>query len=98
MRETRVTLPELALIGGTRAVLGAGLGLLLADRLPDEGQRRAVGWTLFLVGALSTIPLAFEVLGNNRLFAPEGWPEAAEDELWSQADDRWQHSPAFATR
>jgi uncharacterized membrane protein YfcA len=94
MRETRVTLPELALIGGTRAVLGAGLGLLLADRLPDDGQRRAVGWTLFLVGALSTIPLAFEVLGNNRAFASGGWPEPAEDELWSQADERWQRWPA----
>jgi len=64
MRETQVTLPELALIAGTRVALGAGLGLLLADRLPD-GQRRAVGWTLLLFGALSTIPLAFEVLGKS---------------------------------
>jgi hypothetical protein len=63
MRETHVTLPELALIGGTRVALGAGLGLLLAERLP-EAQRRAVGWTLLLTGALSTIPLAFEVLGR----------------------------------
>jgi hypothetical protein len=68
MRETRISLPELALIGGTRAMLGAGLGLLLADRLAPE-QRRAVGWTLFLVGAASTIPLAFEVLG--RRFSPD---------------------------
>jgi hypothetical protein len=65
VRETRVTLPELALIAGTRAALGAGLGLLLAGRLP-EAQRRAVGWTLLLVGAASTIPLAFEVLGRRR--------------------------------
>ena len=61
MRETRITLPELALIAGTRGMLGAGLGLLLADRLP-EAQRKAVGWTLLLVGALTTLPLAFEVL------------------------------------
>jgi len=65
MRETRVTLPELALIAGTRGMLGAGLGLLLADRLP-EAQRKAVGWTLVLVGALTTVPLAFEVLGASR--------------------------------
>jgi hypothetical protein len=65
MRETRVTLPELALIAGTRAALGAGLGLLLADRLPQD-QRRAVGWTLLLFGAASTVPLAFEVLGGAR--------------------------------
>ena len=65
MRGTRVTFPELALIAGTRALLGAGLGLLLADRLP-ETQRKAVGWTLVLVGAVSTIPLALEVLGDRR--------------------------------
>jgi hypothetical protein len=69
MRETRITVPELALIAGTRAALGAGLGLLLADRLSEE-QRRAIGWTLFLVGALSTVPLALEVFGGDRLSAP----------------------------
>ena len=53
MHEHNISLPELALVGGTRAILGLGLGLLLADRLTDE-QRRAVGWALFLVGALST--------------------------------------------
>jgi hypothetical protein len=49
-------------------VLGAGIGLLLADRL-SEDQRRAVGWTLLLIGALTTVPLAFEVLGGGRLSA-----------------------------
>jgi hypothetical protein len=57
-------MPELALVAGTRAALGMGLGLLLADRLNDQ-QRRAVGWTLFVVGALTTIPLAMEVLGKS---------------------------------
>lgn len=65
MRETRVTLPELALIAGTRALLGAGLGLLLADRL-SEDRRKAIGWTLLLVGAASTIPLALEVFAEGR--------------------------------
>jgi hypothetical protein len=74
LRETRITLPELALIAGTRAALGAGLGLLLADRLGDD-QRKAVGWTLLLVGALSTIPLAIEVLGGSRLSADEPWQQ-----------------------
>jgi hypothetical protein len=79
MRETRVTLPELGLIAGTRVALGVGLGLLLADRLP-EGSRRAVGWTLLLVGALSTIPLAMEVLGGSRLSAPAVAKEEEEQE------------------
>jgi uncharacterized membrane protein YfcA len=74
MRETQVTLPELAMIAGTRAALGAGLGLLLADRLP-EGQRKAVGWTLLLIGVVTTVPLAFEVLGKARASTPAGWPE-----------------------
>ena len=68
MRETRITLPELVLVAGTRAALGAGLGLLLGDRLSQD-QRRAIGWTLFLVGALSTVPLAFEIFGGHRLSA-----------------------------
>jgi hypothetical protein len=50
--------------------LGAGLGLLLADRLSDE-QRRAVGWKMFLFGAVSTIPLAFEVLCKGHADRPE---------------------------
>ena len=61
MKEVRITLPELALVAGTRAAAGAGLALLLSDRLTAD-QRKAVGWTLFIMGALSTIPLAFEVL------------------------------------
>jgi len=76
MRETRVSLPELALIAGTRAAAGAGLGLLLGNRLSPE-QRRAVGWTLLIVGAVSTIPLAFEVLGGQRLVVPAPEPERA---------------------
>jgi hypothetical protein len=63
MKETRITIPELALVAGTRAALGAGVGLLLADCLTRE-QRRAVGWTLVLIGAATTIPIAFEVLGG----------------------------------
>jgi hypothetical protein len=63
MREVQMTLPELALLVGTRAALGAGLGLLLADWLP-RSERKAVGWTLLMVGAVTTVPLAFEVLGK----------------------------------
>jgi len=73
MREVNVTLPELALLVGTRAVLGAGLGLLLADRLSGS-QRRAVGWTLFTVGAVTTVPLAFEMLGKVRESSPAWLP------------------------
>jgi hypothetical protein len=36
-------------------MLGAGLALLLADRL-NQDQRKAVGVTLSLVGVVTTIP------------------------------------------
>jgi hypothetical protein len=65
MKKTELTLPELALIGGTRGLLGAGVALLLASKL-EEDQRKAIGWTLFLIGAISTIPLAIDVLGKRK--------------------------------
>jgi uncharacterized membrane protein YfcA len=82
MRETHLSLPQLGLVGGTRAMLGAGVGLLLAGHLSQD-QRKAVGWTLLLVGALTTIPLALEILnastssahpGRARAFVKEGIP------------------------
>jgi hypothetical protein len=63
MREIHVTLPELGLIAGARALIGAGLALVLADRL-EVAERKAVGWTMLAVGILSSIPLAFEILGD----------------------------------
>jgi hypothetical protein len=65
MRETHLTIPEVALVAGTRAALGAGLALLLGDRL-QPGERKALGWGLFLIGAVTTIPLALEVFGKSR--------------------------------
>ena len=46
-------------------MLGAGIGLLLADRLSDQ-QRKSVGWTLVAIGALTTIPLGMIVFGRRR--------------------------------
>lgn len=60
MRQLTVSFPELILVAGTRVVLGIGIGLLLSERL--RGRRRAVGLALLAIGALTTIPLAAEVL------------------------------------
>jgi len=64
MRTISLPLPELALLIGTRVMAGAGLALLCADKL-DREQRKAVGWTLLGVGALTTIPLAASVLSQS---------------------------------
>jgi len=64
MKQKVVALPTLGLIAGTRVTLGAGIGLLVASRL-SPNARRAAGWTLLAIGALSTIPLALEVFGSD---------------------------------
>ena len=63
MKTVTLTLPEIGLLAGTRAALGAGVGLLLSERLSRE-QRQAVGWTLLVIGLITTIPLALEVFGK----------------------------------
>ena len=64
----KISLPELSLLVGTRVIFGFGIALLIADRL-SEPQRKAVGWALAAIGAVSTIPLAMEILGrkNNKV-------------------------------
>jgi hypothetical protein len=61
MKKSALTLPEIMLIAGTRVMAGVGIGLLLADIVKEE-KRKKIGWRLFLVGAVSTIPLALDVL------------------------------------
>jgi hypothetical protein len=63
MRKATLTIPEIMLIGGTRAALGAGLALLFGDRLA-RSERRTVGLTLLLIGVVSTLPLALDVLSK----------------------------------
>ena len=63
MKATCISIPELALIAGTRAALGAGIALIVGDQLTKE-QKKAVGWTLLLVGVVTTIPLLADVIGK----------------------------------
>jgi hypothetical protein len=65
MKKVELPILELGLIAATRGVLGAGIGLLLAGRLSDE-RRVVVGRILLTIGALSTIPLAVDVLSKRR--------------------------------
>lgn len=71
LKERQITLPELILIGGTRAAIGLGVGLLLKDKL-NKDQRRGAGLALLIIGGLSTIPLALEVLSDKSGKLEEG--------------------------
>jgi hypothetical protein len=55
--------PLLGFVVGTRAALGFGLGLLLADRIPAD-RRRVIGMTLVAIGVATTIPAALSVFGS----------------------------------
>jgi hypothetical protein len=63
MQQHGLTIPELILIAGTRVALGAGLGLLLGDKLRSD-VRKGAGWALFGVGVVTTIPLVMGVLSK----------------------------------
>lgn len=63
MMESKLNMAEIMLIAGTRMVLGAGIGLLLSTRLNND-QRKAAGFSLALVGGLTTIPLVISVISH----------------------------------
>ena len=72
MKDVSLALPTLGFIVGTRAALGVGVGLLLADRLPAH-RRHAVGAALIALGAATTIPALVSVrrsLGRSRRMPP----------------------------
>ena len=60
--------PLFGLAVATRAALGLGIGLLLADKIPQD-RRRAIALTLVSVGAATTIPLARSIFAS-RTAAP----------------------------
>jgi hypothetical protein len=65
MKSFELPLPLLGAVVGTRALLGAGIGLLVAGTL-TPAERRTIGWTLVAIGGLSTIPLAIGVFSRRR--------------------------------
>jgi len=63
MKERPLSISEIALISGTRVALGAGIGLMISNRL-NKNERKAAGWALFGVGVLTTIPIVLGILGK----------------------------------
>jgi len=58
-------LPEVGFIASSRVALGAGLGLVLADKLNSD-QRRGAGWMLLAVGAVTTVPVVLKLIRKTR--------------------------------
>jgi EamA domain-containing membrane protein RarD len=69
MKPRKLSLPDIALIAGTRGMLGAGIGLLFAGKL-NKQQRRAVGLTLLTVGVVTTVPLVINVFSSDDEVVP----------------------------
>ena len=78
MREIHIPLTEIGLIAGTRAALGVGIGLLLADRFSHE-QRQAAGWALVTIGVLTTFPLVADVLSRR---GSHGSVPSSDERAW----------------
>ena len=55
--------PVLGFVVITRAALAFGMGLLMADRIP-ESRRRAIALTLIGIGAATTIPAVKTVFAS----------------------------------
>ena len=65
MKKVILDLPTFAFVVSTRAALGAGIGLLLSEKVPAT-RRRRIGATLFAIGAATTIPAAMSVIRSVR--------------------------------
>ena len=64
MAKHTLSTPQLMFVVATRAMLGAGLGLLAGSRLKTRTRR--AGLTLALIGAATTIPAAKIALGSKK--------------------------------
>jgi sorbitol-specific phosphotransferase system component IIBC len=65
MRDVNVSVPEMIFVALTRGMAGAGIGLLVADYV-EPVARKPIGWTLFAIGALTTLPIAATLMGRAR--------------------------------
>ena len=77
MKTVLLNLPTCGFLVGTRAALGVGIGLLVAERLPTE-RRRAIGATLIAMGAATTVPSAMSLIRGIRRSKQKGMSSSVE--------------------
>ena len=63
MKRVNVSLPQFLFVVGTRAALGAGVGMLASLNLKRQSKKR-IGLGLLAFGALTTIPAIRFVLAD----------------------------------
>ena len=63
MKRFNLPAPAFFFVVFTRALLGAGVGLLVSDKLPRK-RRKTLGATLVGIGALTTIPALWTLFGG----------------------------------
>jgi hypothetical protein len=61
MSTTNLPLYKVGALALTRAALGAGIGLLAADRLPPE-PRKVIATVLLGLGIATTVPLVVSIV------------------------------------
>jgi hypothetical protein len=93
--KAEMTVPEVAKVLGTRAALGIGFGLLLANCFTEQ-QRRAIGGTLLVVGAFSGAVLASELFGKPRSFTMSFGSERNGNRSASEPDNRLSRETTLA--
>lgn len=62
-KKVDLSLPQFGFVVATRAALGAGIGLLAAEKLRYRNRHR-LGRALLAFGVLTTIPAAFLLFGQ----------------------------------
>lgn len=78
MKAFELSFPEFAFVAATRGMAGAGIGLLVSDHF-NVDTRRAVGWTLLAIGALTTVPIALTLIARRNHAMPVVSHEPAQD-------------------
>ena len=63
MKNLLLSPPVFGFVIATRAALAFGVGLLVAERIP-ETRRRQIGLMLVAIGAATTIPAAILAFGS----------------------------------
>ena len=61
-KDVNLDFPTLGFVVATRALLGVGIGLLIADKF-SPAQRHRIGTMLVGLGVATTIPAAMAVFG-----------------------------------